>query len=256
MESELYPTKINAVLIELVKLAIDSLIRQPLLKRIQRGELTVEQWMRFAEQRYLSSLSFEGLLRAGIAKAENSGNAEIRSVLQENLKDELGIVEGDIQDPERSHETWRIHFYNALGLDEEQLSKATPLSGTRTYVITMDNLIHHGSLGEVVGALFVLEGSIPTEFKRMKDGRDKTFKDVFSDQSIDSNEIRRIKADARLYLDDHIIHDASRHYPGLLKALGNYSRDLAALDQIRTGAEKVIAAKEIFYKDLDQILVR
>ncbi len=248
----MYTKKMNALCIELVRSAIDSLIRQPLLGRIQRGELTVEQWKSFAEQRYLSSLPFERLLRSGITRAEERGDRELQSVLQKNLNDELGIVEGGIQDSERSHETWRIRFYTALGLDQERLAKATPSTGTRVYTATLNTLIEDGTLGEIVGALLVLEGSIPTEFKKIKDGRDKTFKDVFSEQSTDSKDARRIKADARLYLDDHIIHDASRHYPDLLKALGNYSMDLTVLDQIRTGGDRVIAAKEVFYRDIEQ----
>lgn len=243
-------------LVDLAKEATREIVQNnEVLDTVRRGELSPEQWQTFAEQRYLAAIPFEDLLRAGVEKAREMGDEELASTLEENLRDEMGIDENGVQNPEKSHTTWRRDFYKAIGVDEATLKQREQLTGTEEYSRTLQDLINKGDAVAIAGALLVLEASIPAEFKKIKDGRDKTFAETFVDQPNDSEEIKVAKAKARLYLDDHISHDAASHYPDLLKALGKYAYSQETAARVQFGAHEITNAKRKFYASLEEKLL-
>ncbi len=212
------------------------------------------QWRIFAEQRYVAARPFDALLLAGIQAVEKAHDIELQRALQANYHDEMGIDERGTEHPKHSHEQWRRDFYGALGIDDEAFSRAIPLEGTREYVAALEDLMREGDYLKTAGALLVLEATIPTEFKQVKRGRDAAFPDVFVDTNLDTDEDRLRKKRARMYIDDHILHDAASHYPNLLSALLKYEADPAAFDRIQTGATRVTEAKKKFYENLLEII--
>ena len=235
--------KIQHHLKDITKQMIDN----PILAMIEVGIFTVEEWRAFAVQRYLAACYFEELLKAGIKKAKMCGEIEIMTALAANLRDEEGIDEKGNFLPTGSHEKWRQDFYNALGLDNQLLAAAVPLVETVEYSAALKDLIDNQELFVIVGAILLLEYSIPEEFKRLQIGRDKVFPDQFVLQSSDSIEDRKRKGHARLYIDHHILHDANSHYPDLEQAIVKSIKNSESLEQILAGMEIIKSAKQKFY---------
>lgn len=244
-------------LVDLVKETAKSLTdNNPALDKIERGELGPARWREFAQQRYLAALPFEELLSAGIERARASGDAELTETLEANLRDERGIDANGIARPEQAHETWRRDFYRALGVTDETLQSATPLPGTAEYARALQKLIEQGDALAIAGALLVLEGTIPVEFRKIAEGRDKTFPEIFVDQPDDSPETLERKTRARLYIDDHISHDASSHYPDLINALEKHAGQTETAGRIKYGADQIRRAKIAFYESADEIIAK
>lgn len=230
---------------KLVKDASPWLFENPALGAIEDGKLTREQWKQFSVERYTAASDFVELLKTGIKTAEEMGDAELAQTLQANLNDELGIDANGIQHMEANHETWRKNFYRAIGvsdvaLDEHKAHSEMWLEGTLRYHETVKNLIAERSALAIAGALFALEATIPTEFQRIRAGRDSQFSNLTDDE--------------RLYLDSHIEHDASSHYPDLQRALVKYVQDKNAFKEIQRGVEAIMGAKGEFYKSVEKIV--
>ncbi len=231
----------------------ERIINNPVLDAIEKGEPTQDEWREFAKQRYLAARHFEELLKAGIKKAQEIGDQELVEALSSNLRDEEGINAQGQPLQTGSHEKWRQDFYNALGLDGHALASAESLEGTKEYDTTLKQLIDNEDALTVSGALLIQEYSIPEEFKRIKVGRDLTFPAQFVTTDTDSHEQRRQKGFARLYIDHHIAHDATSHYPDLERAISKYAADPESLAKIMRGMEIISAAKQKFYQSLEQI---
>lgn len=233
----------------------DAIVHNSVLDAVEEGKFTQDEWREFAKQRYLAALHFEELLEAGLKKARILGDQELVDALVSNLQDERGIdAQGNLLST-GSHEKWRRDFYGALGLEEDALSSAEPLEGTRMYDESLKHLIDAGDVLTIAGAILLQEFSIPEEFKRIKIGRDLTFPDQFTTQSKDTSEQRLKKGFARLYIDHHIVHDATSHYPNLERALMKYADDPVNVSQILTGVEMIHVAKQYFYKSLSDHLL-
>lgn len=235
-----------------LKETTERMIANPVLDAIENGELTQNEWREFAKQRYLAALHFEELLEAGIKKAQEMQDQKLAEVLAENLRDEQGVDEQGQPKEDGSHEKWRQDFYNALGLDGHALSTAEPLEGTKKYDETLKKLIDSADGLTVAGALLMQEYSIVREFIRIQKGRDRAFPAQFEYSDTDTDEQCRQKEAARLYIDDHIKHDAGSHYPDLLHAISKYSAD-ESLAKIKNGMDVINEAKQEFYKSLEQI---
>ncbi len=205
------------------------------LDRLEVGEVTTEVWREFAVQRYAAAMPFEGLLEACKVKAEEMGDEKLTQVLLDNLRDEAGVDEAGQVVPELAHSTWRQNFYQGLGLSEVSLATIDETGGTRSYREALEELIETGDMLQLAGAILVLEGSIPREFLRLKRGRDVVFPGL--------------SAEARLYLDDHILHDAKSHYPDLLGALEKYAKMIVGQKKITEGVRVIAEAKKKFYQD-------
>lgn len=238
-------------LISLAQTATQEIVQNnPVLDTTQQGKLSIEHWRIFSEQRYRAALSFESLLQAGINSSHALGDEALAKALEDNLKDELGLDAQGVTHPQQSHATWRRDFYHALGVDEAGLGDVNPLEGTRAYSDTIESLVRQGDALAIAGALLVLEASIPTEFSKIKEGRDQSFPERFVDLPTDSADVRRTKSKARMYIDDHIVHDASSHYPQLLKALEKHAGSTKADKRIRQGVVDITKAKMSFYDSL------
>ncbi len=250
IETEVGVEQIHSRLHEVTEQMIDN----PVLDAIEAGTLTQDEWREFAKQRYLAARHFEALLKAGIQKAKEAGDEELVEALSSNLRDEEGFDKTGNPLPTGSHEKWRQDFYNALGLDGHALSSAAAFDGTMQYDGTLRELIEAGDILTVSGALLLQEYSIPEEFKRIRIGRDLTFPDQFVLQPTDPSEMRRQKGFARLYIDHHIAHDATSHYPELERAIIKHARNPDALAKIFEGMNIISAAKRKFYESLQERL--
>lgn len=213
---------------------------------LAQGKLPKEDWIIFAVQRYLAASHFEKLLEAGLSKAESG--SPLALALQNNLNDEHGDNE------EHSHATWRKDFYNTIGATEQVIQKSVLLEGTQFYFDELTKIAQENVL-KIAGALLVLEFTIPYEFKKIQLGRDKTFENEFIDKLNDSEKLKLKKAKARMYIDDHILHDARSHYPELLSALEPYLTNHDDYVQIKEGIVWVTNAKQKFYESLDKKLM-
>jgi len=231
----------------------EAIINNPVLEAVENGNLTQDEWREFAKQRYLAARHFEELLKAGIQKAQEIGDQELVEALSSNLRDEEGINAQGQPLQTGSHEKWRQDFYNALGLDDHALSSAEPFEGTVAYDSTLRQLIDKEDVHTVAGALLIQEYSIPEEFKHIQVGRDRTFPAEFVIKEGDTREQRRQKGFARLYIDHHIAHDATSHYPDLERAISKYAADPESLAKIMKGMEIIRTAKQKFYESLRQI---
>lgn len=229
---------LRAQLVEWVRSATRLIIEQPTLVAIQTGALTQEQWIFFAKQRFLAAEAFETLLETGKAHADTANDILLAQVLEKNLNDERGIIDGTLQ-TERAHSTWRRDFYRAIGVSEQAVQTATPTVGTKAYIQTLTSLIQDADYLKIAGAVLAIEGSLSSEFQKLQAGRDKTFPNL--------------NAKARLYIDDHILHDASSHYPDLLKALDRYIESKDTAKRIHEGITQITNAKTSFYRALENL---
>lgn len=204
-----------------------------------------EQWKQFSVERYTAASDFVELLRTGIETAKNLGDTEFAQTLQANLNDELGIDAKGVQHESANHETWRKNFYRAIGVSDSALAehKTHPeawLEGTRRYHEEVKKLIEEKNVLVIAGALFALEATIPTEFQKIQAGRDRRFPHLTDDE--------------RLYIDNHIEHDKSSHYPDLQRALVKYVHNADAFNEIQRGIETIMDAKGEFYASVEKIV--
>lgn len=190
------------------------MIDNPVLEKMESGQLSPENWTIWACQRYHAAHRFIPLLEAGKQWAEQRSMDHLTWALQDNLDDENGINNPQLG----SHEKWRQDFYTALGVTQEQLNDSVLLPWTIEYRETLQYL-EQWDLHELIGALLYLEFSIPHEFRRIQKGRDLTFPEEFVIQRGDWKQKRKKKWLARLYIDHHITHDADSHFPDLMKSI-------------------------------------
>src|SRR3989338_5773463 len=200
------PTPLLTQLIKhLNEVTEDVVLNNNFLAAMKEGRVSQDAWRTFAIQRYLSTTVFEDTLRAAIRGAQKIEDKQLEKALQENLNDETGIGKDGVQDLAHAHRTWRRDFYLALGVLDEQAKNTKPFPGTKSYMDAMAKLTREGDALACAGALLAVERLIPQEFERLQKGRDAAFHDAFANNP-----------KARLYIDDHIIHDATSHYPDLL----------------------------------------
>lgn len=222
----------------------------PKLVRVGSGELTKIEWRAFAVERYLTSMIFESLLEIAIAKATEAGDVAVAKALTDNQNNELGVQADGTTDTEMSHAAWRRDFYDALGITDVMLNRRVGSPSVKSYISIVRSIIATDEYLVMSGALLALERFFPIEFDMMKKGRDTVFTDVFMDQSTDDDATKATRARARLYLDDHIDHDANTHYPDLLAALQPHANNEADMARVIAGINAVENAKRAFYDAL------
>lgn len=243
---------ISAVTKELLMLLNNAraiIINNPVLDRLEAGTATETAWRTFAVQRYLAAAPFEDLLKSGIAKAADQNANDLRQVLENNLNDELGRLPTGEIDSELAHSTWRKDFYETLGVSATDLATSAPTAGTTGYLAVMDELLASNVL-KIAGALLTLEFTIPGEFQRIQNGRNKTFPERFLENKDDTSETAAHKARARLYIDDHISHDAKAHFPDLLDSIEKLITAPENFSLVKEGITAITKAKQTFYQGL------
>ncbi len=225
-------------LINLINHGVELFLDNAFLNRIEKNLLTKEEWHTFAVQRYLSATPFEDLLEACEAAARRDGLVDLAEVIESNLRDERGIDAEGTRHEHLSHSTWRKNFYQAIGISELELTSTTPSVATKEYQETVRGLVKTDDPLIMAGGLLVLEAIIPREFAKLKSGRDQMFPNL-SDE-------------AKLYIDDHIVHDAKAHYPDLLAALSDLANSETVRTRIASGINLMVEVKKRFYERLQQ----
>ncbi len=197
------------------------LTRHVFLARLRRHELSRAQFLTFTIQRHALAAGFVELLMVGV---RNAPTLELKQILEQNLADETGNG-----NPALAHSQWRADYLRALGVAGLTVE---PIEGVTQYECAARNLMN-GSAAEIAGAILALERSIPPEYRCIQRNRDALF------PALDAN--------ARLYLDDHIVHDTHAHYPDLLRAVHTSGLDHAT---VVTGAQTVMRARIEFYNSI------
>ena len=217
-----------------------------LLGAIESGAIGREGLKNFFIQQIVATKSFLSLFEILVAQRQFP---ELQSAAASNLRDETGMdVDGNYH-AELAHSTWRKNFYRQIGIAEEQIDQTAPTPGTKAYFDGIAELVSEGDIGKVAGALLFFEGVIPRQFNSFKKGRDTLFREECVDADNDSTIQRETKQAARLYLDDHIVHDAQSHSPDLLNALAvatQASRE--TFEKVKLGIAAAKEARKQFYQ--------
>lgn len=216
------------------------------LGAIESGEIGREGLKRFLTQQIVATKSFLSLFEILVAQKQFP---ELQVTAASNLRDETGMdVDGNYH-AELAHSTWRKNFYQQIGIAEEQIDQAAPTPGTKAYFDAIAELVSEGDIGKIAGALLFFEGVIPRQFNSFKKGRDTLFQEECVDTDGDSAAQRETKQAARLYLDDHIVHDAQSHFPDLLNALSVATQSSEEfLEKVKLGIAAAKEARKKFYQ--------
>lgn len=220
----------------------------PLMRAAAEGILTPEQWKIFGIQRYMVAQVFVALLGAGMNLASGK-DTHLHDILLRNFYDETG---GDPAHATTAlaHETWRQQFYSAMGITEEELGSTDPMDGTKVYLTFAQELIRRNDLLEIAGGVLMIEGGIPQEFDAIRRGLRRCIPDIFAGKIQEGDPDAQKKRDARLYLDDHITHDAGSHFPELLRAVAAPQRTEGEWERVYGGMDGIFHAKVEFYRSL------
>lgn len=236
-------------LLEILSAPKDAMLDTAVLNKIESGNLTPEGWRMFLAQISHAAHTFEDLLRTGKDKAAQQGILPLQVALESNLRDEAGENEQGNTIADRSHHEWRRAFYRLLGATDTFIADTTPLPGAIFYRQTLEELRQEHVL-TIAGALLMLEFFIPHEFRKLQAGRNRTFAKEFTPYPTDSAATLREKQLGKLYLDDHIIHDAQSHYPDILKALLPYTGNEDTFNRIKKGVDMIVQAHLRFHNNL------
>lgn len=89
------------------------------------------------------------------------------------------------------------------------------------------------SFFELLGIILYIEGTIPLEFSKLRLGREKYFP--------------KLNKKAKIYFDDHIVHDANDHFPRLIKAVKNLPISDLEFEEIFLGINYMHKLRIDFY---------
>jgi hypothetical protein len=168
----------------------------------------------------------------GIEKAREIGDEELAKAFFDNRNDERGIDEQGNYNPLMSHKLWREKYYSELGISPVIIESEKPTRGTVQYNNTMILLEKAKNIFALVGGFMFLEMFTSIEFYSIKKSRDFIFPEKFVISEQDSPEQRENKLSARIWIDDHIIHDGQKHYTDLLKSVLKYEKNVDEMKEI------------------------
>jgi pyrroloquinoline-quinone synthase len=126
-----------------------SILQHPFYLAWERGELTRDQLAAYARIYYPHVKAFPDYLRASIGRADESTT---RDELERNLNDELS-------EPKSHAELW-LDFAEAMGLDRQSVTTATPSPAARGIVETFERLTRQ-DLATGLAALYAYESQQP-----------------------------------------------------------------------------------------------
>lgn len=217
-----------------------------ILGAIESGEIGREGLQRFLIQQIVATSAFLSLFEKLVAQNKFP---ELQAAAASNLRDETGMDEEGNYHAELSHSTWRKDFYKQIGIVETQISQTPPTPGTKAYFDDIAALVAEGDTGKIAGALLFFEGTIPRQFNSFKRGRDTLFREECVDIEGDDATTLETKRKARIYLDDHIVHDAQSHFPDLLNALTvAVQSSPEVLEKVKVGIASAKEARKKFYQ--------
>jgi len=225
----------------------------PVVLALMRKQLNARQYKLYAAQRASVATNFVRLVVKAAAGARAIGDKALAKALEANEADELGRDEHGIEHAERNHRNWKLAYLCALNLNVERPDFPL-LPSTRAHSDAFLELEASAGVLRMAGALLSLENIIPLEYRAAIRSRDHLFPQLFCIDDGDGPDTRRRKMAARQYLDDHVVHDASEHFPQLLQALEKYQDNPASMGEIRAGIDFVNRHRKNFYEGLAEAL--
>lgn len=213
--------------------------------RMKCAELTRYEFKAFAAQRIPLGCEFDGLLQVGIELCDKSHFPKLKAAFQRNMEDELGLLTGD------PHSAWKEDYMKALGIDPAGPKNILP--STAKIVKDYADIKNQHNLFEIYGLILALEFFIPKEYKAASICRDALFPERFVVNDMDSESTVKEKKRARLYMDDHIIHDEKKHFPDLFHCFEECVINESIYKSVCNGMNKVIQGRSIFYTELNAI---
>lgn len=124
-------------------------INNPYLGRFKEGDLTADEFRRFAVQFFAFVKHFPRILATQLANTPDDAAADELVVI---LTSELG--DGD---PKRRHEYLYHKFLRSIGIEPSEAARAAWLDSTRDYIGGMAALYGHEDYQVALGASFGLE---------------------------------------------------------------------------------------------------
>jgi len=140
-----------------------SILEHPFYQAWNAGELTVDQLRTYARIYYPHVAAFPGYLETA---AERAADPEVRSELQDNLREEL-------TEPKAHDELW-LDFAAGLGLDRDAVTQAPTDPAARETVSRFRKLASSGT-GAAVAALYAYESQQPQVSRTKADGLRKHY---------------------------------------------------------------------------------
>lgn len=241
----------SSTLIELLKNETATLVHNDYLLGLSKGIFDLQEWQFFLKQRYYASIPvFLTWLEAGIDKAIKVGYHDLAQELKRNFLDEIGKKHDGTDYPLGPHRLWRQKFYQVLGITDAELTSCIPLVGTQEVESTITQLIKHGSALEIAGAVLWWEYYVVEEFKLIEKGMYLSFPHLFKPQKLDSQELKREKLSAGLYIKHHIAHDYTRHFKDLKDVLLPFFQQTDDRQELLSGMQKIRNARKSFWDSL------
>ena len=192
-----------------------SILQHPFYKAWREGHLTIEDLATYAQIYYPHVAAFPGYLQAALQTAEDS---LVRSELESNLREELG-------EPKPHPELW-LDFASGLGLEHEQVSKASPHPAAKQIVAAFEMLSEESSTS-ALAALYAYEAQQPEVARTKADGLVELY-------GIDDPQ-------TLAYFEVHAEADL-RHREGERRALERCLSDGASMDEVLLAAGQALDA--------------
>lgn len=198
--------------------------------------LPVEIFNYAAEQRYFHSAPIEDLFRVCIELGKEFGCTPLVEAMELNLQDEMGLNADGTAHADGSHEQWRADYLDGIGV-VPTIARGAALSTK----LLLEQIISGRNIWEICGAICFIEYSIPREYTAWQRMRNMCFPSL--------------PAAARRFLDDHIVHDAMHHYPGIKAGTIVLMQEQGFSDEKLTslisGIMRAATARRLFYERLE-----
>ena len=203
-----------------------SLINHPLFVAIEKTTIKANQLLQFCQLRYHAVSQFESLLEHVQRRCVQNNKPNLAKGLHRNLCDERGLAyDMNVPSGEGAHSEWRQDFLEALGIAK---ADSQPIA---MYQFTADD-----DFAMLVGMLLASEFMVPFEDQRVLNALKKHFPDIMKSSK------------ASHYLQDHVEHDFTVHFPELLEAVAADIRDENELLQLEEGIRRVVVERYGFYE--------
>jgi len=229
---------------------VKDILSLPVIRHLLQANSSTVQFKEFIIQKALIREGLIQMLMRCMDLAKHRDVDDVAKVMCSNLDDELGVDgEGNI-DNGKSHAHWLGLFLRAMNIKQSDFDNTEELLETKDYIATLNEIVESDNLFYIAGAILMLERIIPIEFRAIKTSRDQILPDVFLEQNGDNESTKATKADSRRYIDDHITHDASIHFPEMLQVLERYTHIPSAFAQMEKGMNTIIGARQNFYSGI------
>lgn len=209
-------------------------VNNPYLGRFQQGDLSVEEFRRFAVQFFAFVKHFPRILATLLANTPDEEAADELAVI---LTSELG--DGH---PKRRHEYLYHKFLLSIGIAPQEAARIDWLDSTRAYIDGLAELYGHTDYQVALGASFGLEHMAISMWDQLIPGI-MTLREKNPD----------LKQMNTVYWTFHRALEA-QHEDSMMKALENIPEQ--AEHSLRVGCEQALELLEGFWMGLEREVVR